>query len=49
MFEATRKVGPVMTFISSDSGLTGALNYPDALAMAAKGIARAASPRTILI
>jgi Family of unknown function (DUF6282) len=37
-FEAIRKVGASKTFISSDSGLTGGLNHPDALAMAAKGL-----------
>jgi Family of unknown function (DUF6282) len=35
-FEAIRKVGPARTFVSSDSGLTGGPNHPDALAMAAK-------------
>ena len=34
-FEAIRKVGAAMAFISSDSGLTGGPNHPDALAMAA--------------
>ncbi len=37
-FEAIRKVGPAMAFISSDSGLTGGPNHPDALAMAAKAL-----------
>jgi hypothetical protein len=37
-FEAIRKVGPAMTFVSSDSGLTGGPNHPDALVMAAKGL-----------
>ena len=37
-FEAIREVGPAMTFISSDSGLTGGLNHSDALAMAAKAL-----------
>jgi hypothetical protein len=37
-FEAIRKVGPAMTFVSSDSGLTGGPNHPDALAMAAKAL-----------
>jgi hypothetical protein len=37
-FEAIRKVGPAMTFVSSDSGLTGGPNHPDALATAAKGL-----------
>jgi hypothetical protein len=35
-FEAIRKVGPAMSFVSSDSGLTGGPHHPDALAMAAK-------------
>jgi len=35
-FAAIRKVGAAMAFISSDSGLTGGPNHPDALAMAAK-------------
>jgi hypothetical protein len=37
-FDAIRKVGPAMTFVSSDSGLTGGPNHPDALAMAAKAL-----------
>jgi predicted metal-dependent TIM-barrel fold hydrolase len=37
-FEAIRKVGAAKAFISSDSGLTGGPNHPDALAMAAKGL-----------
>jgi hypothetical protein len=40
-FEAIRKVGAAKAFISSDSGLTGGLNHPDALAMAAKGLREA--------
>jgi hypothetical protein len=37
-FAAIRKVGPAMTFVSSDSGLTGGPNHPDALVMAANGL-----------
>jgi uncharacterized protein DUF6282 len=36
-FEAIRKVGPAMCFVSSDSGLPGN-NHPDALALAAKAL-----------
>jgi hypothetical protein len=36
-FDAIRKVGPAMTFVSSDSGLPGN-NHPDALALAAKAL-----------
>jgi hypothetical protein len=45
-FEAIRKVGSAMCFVSSDSGLPGT-NHPDALALAAKRYARQDSPRTI--
>ena len=37
IFEAIRKVGPAMCFVSSDSGLPGN-NHPDALALAAKAL-----------
>ena len=33
-----RQIGPSMTIVSSDSGLTGGLNHPDALATAAKAL-----------
>jgi hypothetical protein len=36
-FDAIRRVGPDMCFVSSDSGLPGA-NHPDALALAAKAL-----------
>ena len=36
-FDAIRKVGPAMCFVSSDSGLPGN-NHPDALALAAKAL-----------
>jgi hypothetical protein len=36
-FEAIRKVGPAMCFVSSDSGLPGN-NHPDALVLAAKAL-----------
>jgi hypothetical protein len=36
VLEAIRKVGPELTFVSSDSGLVGSPNHTDALARAAK-------------
>ena len=36
-----RQIGPSMTIVSSDSGLTGGTNHPDALATAAKGLREA--------
>ena len=36
--DAIRQIGPNMTILSSDSGLTGGLNHTDALASAAKAL-----------
>jgi hypothetical protein len=38
VLDAIRQIGPDMTIISSDSGLTGGLNHTDALALAAKSL-----------
>jgi len=39
--DAIRLVGPELTFISSDSGLTGSPSHTDALALAAKALREA--------
>jgi hypothetical protein len=41
VFEAVRRVGPGMTFVSSDSGLVGSPNHADALALAARALREA--------
>jgi hypothetical protein len=38
VFDAIRKIGPDLVFVSTDSGLVGTPNAPDSMAMAAKAL-----------